>query len=277
MKYEKNLSFIYIKDNFVVLSDNKLYYETLKKVIDKTRKEIITMDVNKKIFVSDYDQTFYLNDEDIEKNKIAINEFRKKGNIFVIATGRSYFDFQNKVDEYNINYDYVIINHGATILDKNNNILINFPIKNEIIPHIKNDLQLEKSIKGFCCSELESRVDFNHKSLTKINVRYNSKEEAMKINDNINAKYFEFVNSYYVTINSLEIISNKTNKSKAIDLLINKLKLSKENVYTIGDGYSDIEMVKNFNGYAMKKSVDELKKVAKKEYDSVSELINEIM
>ena len=88
------------------------------------------MDVNKKIFVSDYDQTFYLNDEDIEKNKIAINEFRKKGNIFVIATGRSYFDFQNKVDEYNLNYDYVIINHGATILDKNNNILINFPIKN---------------------------------------------------------------------------------------------------------------------------------------------------
>lgn len=123
---------------------------------------------------------------------------------------------------------------------------------------------------------MESRVDFNHKSLTKINVRYNSKEEAMKINDNINAKYFEFVNSYYVTINSLEIISNKTNKSKAIDLLINKLKLSKENVYTIGDGYSDIEMVKNFNGYAMKKSVDELKKVAKKEYDSVSELVNEI-
>ena len=221
------------------------------------------MDVNKKIFVSDYDQTFYLNDEDIEKNKIAINEFRKKGNIFVIATGRSYFDFQNKVDEYNLNYDYVIINHGATILDKNNNILINFPIKNEIIPHIKNDLQLEKSIKGFCCSGLESRVDFNHKSLTKINVRYNSKEEAMKINDNINAKYFEFVNSYYVTINSLEIISNKTNKSKA-------------DVYTIGDGYSDIEMVKNFNGYAMKKSVDELKKMAKKEYDSVSELINEI-
>ena len=35
-------------------------------------------------------------------------------------------------------------------------------------------------------------------------------------------------------------------------------------------------MVKNFNGYAMKKSVEELKKVAKKEYDSVSELINEI-
>jgi hypothetical protein len=36
-------------------------------------------------------------------------------------------------------------------------------------------------------------------------------------------------------------------------------------------------MIKDFNGYAMKKSVVELKEVAKKEYDSVSELINEIM
>ena len=50
----------------------------------------------KKLLVSDYDQTFYINDEDIEKNKIAVNEFRSKGNIFVIATGRSYDDFMKK-------------------------------------------------------------------------------------------------------------------------------------------------------------------------------------
>jgi hypothetical protein len=235
------------------------------------------MNTNKKILVSDYDQTFYLNDEDIEKNKIAINKFREKGNIFVIATGRSYFDFHNKVDLYKFNYDYVIINHGATILDKDNNVFANFSIKNEIISNIKNDLQLEKSIKGFCCSKLESRVDFEYKDLTKINVKYNSKDEAMNINKDINDKYSKFIDSYYVSENSVEIISNEINKSKAIDLLLNRLNVSRENVYTIGDGYSDIEMIKDFNGYAMKKSVVELKEVAKKEYDSVSELINEIM
>jgi hypothetical protein len=235
------------------------------------------MNTNKKILVSDYDQTFYLNDEDIEKNKIAINKFRKKGNIFVIATGRSYLDFKNKVDLYKFEYDYVIINHGATILDKANNVFANFSIKNNIVSNIKNDLQLEKSIKEFCCSRLESRVDFEHKDLTKINVKYNSKDEAMNINKDINDKYSEFVNSYYVTENSVEIISNEINKSKAIDLLLNRLNVLRKNVYTIGDGYSDIEMIKDFNGYAMKKSVVELKEVAKKEYDSVSELINEIM
>lgn len=232
---------------------------------------------DEKILISDYDQTLYLNDEDMDKNKIAIKKFREKGNIFVIATGRSYFDFHNKVDLYNFEYDYVIINHGATILDKNNNVFTNFSIKNEIIDNIKNDLQLEKSLKGFCCSKLDSRVNFNHKDLTKINVRYNSKEEAMAINKTINDKYANFVNSYYVTENSLEIISNEINKSKAIDILLKELSVSRDNAYTIGDGYSDIEMVKDFNGYAMVNSVDELKNIAKKEYNSVSDLINEIM
>lgn len=235
------------------------------------------MNINKKILISDYDQTFYLNDEDIEKNKLAIRKFREEGNIFVIATGRSYLDFHNKVDLYKIDYDYVIINHGATILDKNDNIFANYSIKNEIISNIKKDLQLEKSVKGFCCSKLESRVDFNYRDLTKINVRYNTKEEAMDINKDINNKYSEFVNSYYVTENSLEIISNEINKSKAIDLLLNRLNILRENVNTIGDGYSDIEMVKDFNGYCMKESVSELKEIAKKEYNSVSDLINEIM
>lgn len=231
----------------------------------------------KKILVSDYDQTFYLNDVDIEKNKNAVDKFRKAGNIFVIATGRSYFDFHNKVNLYNFNYDYVIINHGATILSKDDIVFANFSINEEIINVIKEDLQIEKSVKGFCCSKLESRVDFNHKKLTKINVKYNSKEEAMKINKIINNKYSKYVNSYYVTGNSLELISSKTNKSNAIDLLLNKLNISNSNVYTIGDGYSDIEMIKDFNGYAMTKSVDELKQVAIKEVESVSDLIDEII
>lgn len=231
----------------------------------------------KKVLVSDYDQTFYLNDEGIEINKKAIAKFRKEGNIFVIVTGRSYFDFYNKVNVYNLEYDYVIINHGATILDKNDNIFATFSIRDEIINNIKKDLQLDKSIESSCCSKLESRVDFEHKDLTKIAVIYNSKEEAMTINEIINDKYKDYVNSYYVTENSLEIISNKINKANAIHLLLKRLNISRENVYTIGDSYSDIEMIKDFNGYAMINSVDELKQVATKEYESVSNLIDEIM
>lgn len=258
---------------------NIISYKLLMKfgIIILTRKVVLTMNISQRMLVSDYDQTFYLNDEDIEKNKKAVEKFRREGNIFVIATGRSYFDFHNKVDIYNFEYDYVIINHGATILDKNDNVFANFSINDEIINNIREDLQLEKLVKGFCCSRLESRVDFNHKDLTKINVKYNSKEEAMTINEIINSKYSNYINSYYVSENSLEVISNETNKSNAINLLLNRLNILPENVYTIGDGYSDIGMINDFNGYAMSNSVEELKQLATKEYESVSDLINEII
>lgn len=233
--------------------------------------------VNIKMLVSDYDQTFYLNDQDLQINIEMVNKFRNEGNIFVIATGRSYLDFKKKAKLYKFNYDYVILNHGATILDGDDNILFNFPIDDKVINDIKMNLELEKSIEHLCCSKLESRVDFDYKLLTKIHSKYKTKEQAMSINNRINKKYSNYINSYYVSTNAVEIISNEMDKSKAIKLLLNKLNISKENVYTIGDGYSDIQMIKDFNGYAIENSVDELKRISIKEYKSVSELIKELI
>lgn len=230
----------------------------------------------KKVLVSDYDKTFYINDADIEKNKLAVDKFRKKGNVFVIATGRSYLDLQNKVNKYHFEYDYALINHGATIIDKNNHIIYNFPIKNEIINDLKQDLELDNVIEYFCCSELESRVDFNYKDLTKIALVYKENVDAYKLNEKI-CKDFKNVNAYLVTKNMIEIISKDTNKSKSIKLLANYLNLNNSDIYTIGDGYSDISMVKDYNGYAMTNSVDELKEIANKEYESVADLIMEVV
>lgn len=232
---------------------------------------------NKKMFVSDYDQTFYINDIDIEKNKKAVSEFESKGNFFIIATGRSYLDLKNKVETYNIRYNYAILNHGATIIDSNDSIIYNCSIDNAIISKIKDEINIEKAVRVFCCSALESRVDINYNNLTKIHIKYNTKDEAMEINKILNNKYSQYINSYYVTGDSIEIISNKTNKSNAIRLLKQKFNIDNKNIYTIGDGFSDIEMVKDFNGYCMEESVEELKKVAIKEYKSVSELIAEVM
>lgn len=230
----------------------------------------------RKILVSDYDQTFYLNDEDIEKNKKSIEEFRKKGNILVFATGRSYFDFMNKAEQYKLKWDYLIINHGATIIDKNNNIISNYTIDNDVIKNIKKDLEIEKAIKYFCCNLENSRTNFDDKDLTKIHAKY-EKNKAEQINSLINKKYAEFVNCYFVSGNAVEIISNKTCKSNAIEEITQIEKINKEDIFTIGDGYSDIEMIKNYNGYCMEESVQELLKICNgKIVKSVSELIEKI-
>lgn len=232
--------------------------------------------MSKYLVASDYDNTLYISDNDIKINKKAIKEFMRNKNVFVISTGRSFMDLKIKVKKYKFKYDYAILNHGATIIDKNNNVLYNKIIDNNIIDDLIKDLKIDITTKHFCCSELKSRVDYNTLDLTKIRVDYKAKEEAKEIYDFITNKYKDYINVYYIKENGFEIISKNTNKGKAIKKLINILNFDKEFVYTIGDGYSDVDMIKSFKGYAMENSVDEVKRVAIKEVSSVSVLIQEL-
>lgn len=47
--------------------------------------------MKKKLVVSDYDRTLYLNDSDIKINTEIIKKFRANNNFFIIATGRSLY------------------------------------------------------------------------------------------------------------------------------------------------------------------------------------------
>lgn len=227
-----------------------------------------------KVLVSDYDQTFYVNEDSIIKNKEAVDKFREKNNLFIFATGRSHIDFLRKVKQYNLNYDYVILNHGATILNNKEEVLFNVPIDSEIISSIVNDLDLDNSINHFFCNLENSRCNMNDVDITKINVKYDSYEKAMEIKNYIDEKYQNYVHSYIVISGALEIVNSKINKAVAISKLVDILNLNKDDIYTIGDGYSDIEMIKEYNGYCMKDSIDILQKYCKdKQLESVTNLI----
>ena len=63
----------------------------------------------KKIVFSDYDGTLNTGEEDMIKNIQAIQEFMNNGNLFVIATGRSYLDLKRKLESYPIPFDYLIV------------------------------------------------------------------------------------------------------------------------------------------------------------------------
>lgn len=228
-----------------------------------------------KIIISDYDDTFYTNSKDIKKNVKAVNKFMNN-NLFAIATGRSYHDFLDVKELYNINYNYLIINHGSTILH-NNTILYNSSIDNRIKNNILKELNLDKTVNYLACSTLNSRVSLTSDNLTKINVRYNTEEIARKIMDLINIKYGRYVNCFMVCENKvIEIVSKASNKENAIKFIADKENILLGNIYTIGDGYSDIEMVKQFNGFAMENAIKELKDKARAKYKSVYQLIYDV-
>ena len=232
----------------------------------------------KKILVSDYDNTFYINDNDIKNNIKKVETFRNKKNIFVIATGRSYYDFTKKLKDYPIKYDYLIINHGATILDFNGNIKENYIIDENTKNFLIQDLELYDQDTMFACSILESRVSIKSHNITKIHKQFPTIEEAKKMNGIINNKYSNHIISYLIPANNaIEIISSKTNKANAINKIAKIENVNTQNIFTIGDSYNDIEMIENFNGFCVQNAEKEVKNISIKEFTSVSELINEIL
>lgn len=227
------------------------------------------------MLISDYDNTFYINDNDIKKNVQFINKFIEK-NFFVIATGRSYISIQKEIKKYNIPYHYLIINHGASIL-KNNKIIYNISIDNSIKNQMVKELELEKSIYYLCNSGIHS-TSIVDKNITRIHVEYKSEAEAKRINDILLSKYSNYIRTFLVDKNkSIEIVSWNVDKANAINYIAKIEEITQNQIYTIGDNYTDIEMIKSFQGYAVKNSISELKKFALNEYSSVSDLIREII
>ncbi len=72
------------------------------------------------------------------------------------------------------------------------------------------------------------------------------------------------------------IISVKTDKGKAIEKVLKMENIADNDVYAIGDGVNDVEMILKYNGYGMKNSSQVIYKVTNKLCNTVSELIENI-
>ncbi len=231
----------------------------------------------KKLLASDYDDTFNLTREGLSENIRSVEKFRQAGNLFVIATGRGYSDFKWIREDFGVEYDMLILDHGSLILDPLDNVIFSNTIPDATVMQIKEDLKLEKSRRAFCTSGFEGRADFDRGNILKINASYIDPSDAEDVLRTVKEKYSNEVNAYLIPSDTVEIITKNSGKEVAIEWLCRHLEVSPDNVYTVGDGYTDINMIKKYNGYTVPNSVAPLKEAAQDIVESVSELIERIM
>lgn len=234
----------------------------------------------KKIVISDYDKTLYTDNENILINIDMIEKFREQGNLFVIATGRSYLDLDRKLKEFSISFDYLILSHGTVILDNNKNIIKIYTIDNKVMSTILDKLSNMQGVKRNILFDVyESDVSVDSNNLTKLMIEVDNFNIGQEVSKFINSNFKE-VKSYVISTNKytlVEVISIKTDKSEAIEELVKLENIDNKNVYTIGDGSNDVEMIKKYNGYGMTNSEQCVLDVTNKLYDNVYNLIKDIM
>ena len=232
----------------------------------------------KKILISDYDGTFYQNDLDIKKNIDKVTEFRTLGNLFVLATGRSYVDLKQKIDKYEIPYDYLILNHGALLLSKKLEILNVFTLDKELVGSVLEYANNNKDIYDVVLIDVFKKKVIDTSNAVKIMLKLYSYDNALDVKKYIDERYtnikcyYEKEDNHYL----VEIVSSKASKSLMIEKILVREKIVKDNVFTIGDGVNDIDMIRNFNGYRVINSCKELDSITNRVIDNVSDLIEKI-
>lgn len=74
----------------------------------------------------------------------------------------------------------------------------------------------------------------------------------------------------------VQIVSSKASKSLMIEKILVREEIKKDNVFTIGDGVNDIDMIRKYNGYRVINSCKELDSITNRVIDNVSDLIEKI-
>lgn len=225
-----------------------------------------------KIVVSDL--TDFLSFEQINKNVDAINDFVKRGNIFILATNKAMNYLAEDLSMINLDCEYYICNNGAVIFDRYFNVVYRKDLKQELVRPIYNMLLDDDNI-------LEAYVDTSHgyvKDTTKcangLIARPYDTNKAKILLDKISRKYPEVHG--HVDDACMSIINVAVSKASAVDYLIHSYNYNKDDIVVTGVDVNDFELLQNYSGYTFKNSIEDLKNISIKTINDIKELIEEI-
>lgn len=196
----------------------------------------------------------------------------------MLATGRSYVDLKIMIDKYKIPYDYLILNHGALLLSKKLEILNVFTLDKELVGSVLEYANNNKDIYDVVLIDVFKKKVIDTSNAVKIMLKLYSYDNALDVKKYIDERYanikcyYEKEDNHYL----VEIVSSKASKSLMIEKILVREEIKKDNVFTIGDGVNDIDMIRNFNGYRVINSCKELDSITNRVIDNVSDLIEKI-
>lgn len=210
-----------------------------------------------KVLFSDYDGTIKTFDKrpniiekcTFKKNLLYIRKFIVSGNIFNITTGRSPESIRREIEKYNILYNYLTCYDGKITFDNKGKILSSSFIDENVLSGIRK-LLLDKDLITKVVSYNENgRVNSLDNSIV-LYLFFNNFSEVKKYIDNIVSDKKDIVVEYSSFVKRVSITS-KINKETAANKLIDFNDWNYSDIYSVGDGKNDLELLTAYNGYKM--------------------------
>jgi len=231
------------------------------------------MKKHKSLIVSDYDGTI--------KNIDKLNEFKENIKLieslvnlqitFMISTGRVFESINKDIVDFNIPFNYLTCCNGNALFDEKRNIMWNTRINSLI----------EKELKAY----YKYILSFEPKDVYGNFTQKNAVEYCIQLIENKQIRR-EIVNYLLVSNifdyctdgdNKFKIhIFNNSNKITSIEIVRKILKISKKEIYTIGDSTNDLEMIKKYNGFILGNNINNYNDLGIQKYDTFDTFVQDI-
>lgn len=248
---------------------------------------------NKKLFATDFDGTLCqyphgVTDEYIEK----ILEFRKKGNIFGIITGRAYSNAGIILENYAKYCDFVMCMTGAYAEDPDGNKIFEYEGDGTILPDIlktivdmgcgylnysdgKQTFEIDPDAKLTDDSDeiIEAK---RHMNFSQINTCFDPEDHLKECVERLVNLYGDKINPQ-LNGHCVDIPPSQVSKGKAVLRMAEYFGVDADNIYTAGDNDNDLSMIQMHHGFTVPHGSPACKAAAEKIKLNVAEMLDEIM
>lgn len=227
----------------------------------------------KKLLISDYDGTFNKTSKLVKmsENIDSVKDFMSNGNIFALASARSFISLKGQIQRYNIPYNYLICNNGGIVYDENDNVIFLHPTLNSVILKTIKYISKRKIFKSIIFKDYYGNVTTDLDKVYDIIcvIDSNNIERLEEIKDELN--YLCSTPFFHILI-----FNESIDKTDGIDVIISKEGIHDDDTYTVGNDFFDVNMLTRYNGYRMHNSNPALYKPSIKKVPSVRKLVRSI-
>lgn len=242
-----------------------------------------------KMIVSDLDGTLFNSDihnYDISEELIReIKQFKEKGNIFTIATGRPVETSIEVAKSIGVNAPYITYN-GAKIIDIYGNEIYSedfqldiwFPFLNKV-EDIGATIIFYHNGEVFCLRKTDEVYNYEKKEKTKcVEITKEMLNSGLKVNkiliigkvesyinmwNELNENIFSEFKYIISEDNYFEVVKSNVSKGSALKILKKYLNINDNQVISVGNHMNDKELIEEAHiGYAVANANEKLKSIA---------------
>lgn len=246
-----------------------------------------------KLIALDIDGTFIDDTFDVSGDYIVypevvavLNEWIKKGNAIVFASGRPFSGIKQFVDRLAFSpYVFSAASNGAVLYRYTGEIMKGFYLPYSVFLAMYKAFSGHKGWTYMCYfkdgvlgyegnanyAPFEARYNqMSYLDVNSVTIKSDALIQKAFIATDDNSAYSlaapvslrSFCLSYATSPRFFEFISRHADKSVMVEELRQKLGISTDDVYTFGDGENDVRMLANYHGTAMGNAIEGCKKAA---------------